>query len=116
MTDKPKAEKAEAYPWAKLYNLESGIPGPESGYTTSRVGRPFRPFPRRAKTTYLSDEEISIVNRDLFRIREAMRPSSVTQYQLIGLALRLLDDRIKLLPERVSTWDEVVQAIFEGDK
>lgn len=109
------SEKPETYPWAKLYNLESGVPGTESGYT-NRVGRPFRPFPRRAKTTYLSDEEISIVNRDLFRIREAMRPSSVTQYQLIGLALRLLDDRIRLLPERVTTWDEVVKAIFEGDK
>lgn len=116
MSNKPKDEKAEAYPWATLYNLESGIGGSESGYTKSHVGRPFRPFPRRAKTTYLSDEEISIINRNLFRIREAMRPSPVTQYQLIGLALRLLDDRMRLLPERVATWDDVVKALFEGDK
>ena len=113
MADKPKDEKTEAYPWAKLYNIESGVPGTASGYS-SHVGRPFRPFPRRSKTAYLSDEEISIVNRDLFRIREAMRPSSVTQYQLIGLALRLLDDRMRFLPEHVTNWEELIQALFEG--
>jgi hypothetical protein len=103
----------ELYPWAKLYNMESGVPG-TAGAPTNQRGRPFRPFVRRPKTAYFSDEEISIINKDLFHLREALSPSSVTQYQLIGLALRLLDDRMRFLPERVTTWDEIVKAVFEG--
>ena len=103
----------DLYPWAKLYNMESGVPG-TAGAPSSQRGRPARAFVRRAKTAYFSDEEISIINRDLLRLREAMRPASVTQYQLIGLALRLFDDRMRFLPERVTNWDEVVKALFES--
>lgn len=103
----------DLYPWAKLYNMESGVPG-TAGAPSNQRGRPSRAFVRRAKTAYFSDEEISIIDRDLLRLKEAMRPASVTQYQLLGLALRLFDDRMRFLPERVTNWDEVVKALFES--
>jgi hypothetical protein len=46
-------------------------------------------------------------------IRQAMRPGSVTKSQVYGLAVRLLDHRMELLPDHVANWDQVIQSLFE---
>jgi hypothetical protein len=63
----------------------------------------------------LSDEEQAALDNSTFLIRKAMRPGSVTKSQVYGLAVRLLDHRMKLLPDRVTNWDQLIQSLFEGE-
>ena len=115
MSNSKKPEEATTYPWAKLYNLESRVSGrtePEPG----RPGRRHRTYIRRPMTAYLSDEEMSIVDRTDLRMREALRPATVTKSQIFGLAVRLLDNRMQFVPEHATDWEQIVQALFEGSK
>jgi hypothetical protein len=63
----------------------------------------------------LSDEEAQSLGTDLLTIQNALRPGKVTKSQVYGLAVRVLTARMKTLPDRVTSWDEIVKALIEGD-
>lgn len=62
----------------------------------------------------LSDEELQSLGTDLLTIQNALRPGKVTKSQVYGLAVRVLTARMEALPDRVTSWDEVVRALIEG--
>lgn len=110
-SNKPKSSQS-AYPWAQLFDLESRV---SKTTVQDRPGRPHSAYIRRRKTVMLSDEELSMLEGTELRIKEAMRPASVTKSQVVGLALRLLNHQATaLMPERARSWEEIVRALFEG--
>ncbi len=102
------------YPWAELYDMESHVSG-ATPVRSGKVGRPSRTYIRRRTSVMLSDEEQDALEKSTYLIRQAMRPGSVTKSQVYGLAVRLLDHRLKLLPDHVTNWDQVIQSLFEGE-
>src|SRR5574338_522039 len=100
------------YPWAELYDMESHVSG-ATPVRSGKVGRPSRTYIRRRTSVMLSDEEQDALEKSTYLIRQAMRPGSVTKSQVYGLAVRLLDHRLKLLPDHVTNWDQVIQSVFE---
>lgn len=101
------------YPWAELYDLESRVPG-TAPIRSGKTGRPHRAYIRRKTSVMLSDEEQASLERITYLIRQALRPGSVTKSQVYGLAVRLLDHRMKLMPEHVENWKQLIEALFEG--
>jgi hypothetical protein len=115
-SNRTQNQNAPSYPWAELFDLESRIVKPAPA-KQARPGRPHRAFIRRRTTIMLSDEELSMLDITELRIKESMRPALVTKGQVIGLAVRLLNDRaLKLLPERSSSWEDIVKALFLGER
>jgi len=102
------------YPWAELYDMESHISS-ATQVRSGKIGRPARTYIRRKTSVMLSDEEQAALEKSTYLIKQAMRPGSVTKSQVYGLAVRLLDHRMKLLPEHVTNWDQVIQSLFEGE-
>ncbi len=102
------------YPWAELYDMESRVSG-ATPVRSGKVGRPSRTYIRRRTSVMLSDEEQDALEKSTYLIRQAMRPGAVTKSQVYGLAVRLLDHRLKLLPDHVANWDQVIQSLFEGE-
>ncbi len=103
------------YPWAELYDMESHVSG-AAPVRSGKVGRPSRTYIRRRTSIMLSDEEQDALEKNTYLIRQAMRPGSVTKSQVYGLAVRLLDHRMKLLPDHVKNWDQVIQSLFDGEQ
>ena len=62
----------------------------------------------------LSDDEQEALEIITYTIRQALRPGSVTKSQVYGLAVRLLDHRMKIMPEHVDNWEQLIQTVFEG--
>lgn len=113
--DNDEQEKSSpAYPWARLYNLESRVPGMPTA-DLGRRGRPPRAYIRRRTTVMLSDEEQSMLDRGTLQIKDALRPATATKSQVFGLAVRLLDHRLRFLPDHADDWEEIVGALFEGE-
>lgn len=102
------------YPWAELYDLESRVPG-TAPVRSGKTGRPPRAYIRRKTSVMLSDEEQAALEKITYMIRQALRPGSVTKSQVYGLAVRLLDHHMKLLPEHVANWDQLIESMFEGE-
>lgn len=101
------------YPWAELYDMESRVSG-ATPVRSGKVGRPSRAYIRRKTSVMLSDEEQAALEKSTYLIKQAMRPGLVTKSQVYGLAVRLLDYRMKLMPDHVNNWDQVIQFLFEG--
>ena len=115
MTSKDTSRKNKPnYPWAELYDMESRISG-ATAVRSGKTGRPSRVYPRRKTSVMLSDEEQAALEKITFQIRQAMRPGSVTKSQVYGLAVRLLDHRMDQLPNRVASWEQVIESLFEGE-
>jgi hypothetical protein len=109
---KPKPIKPSTT-WAELYDLESRLSAKDKA-KRERRGRPNSAFIRRRKTVMLTDEELSFLDQISFQIREALRPGTVTQSQVYGLAVRLLKERSRFLPNHVESWGQIVRALMEG--
>ncbi len=103
------------YPWAELYDMESHISS-ATPVRSGKTGRPSRVYTRRKTSVMLSDEEQAALEKSTYLIRQAMRPGSVTKSQVYGLAVRLLDHRMKSLPDRVTKWEQVIESLFEGEE
>jgi hypothetical protein len=52
----------------------------------------------------LTDEELSYLDQISFQIREALRPGTVTQSQVYGLAVRMLKERSRFIPDHADSW------------
>lgn len=111
-----KTQRPATYPWAELYELESRTrPLPRT--KKFRRGRPPRPIEREKVTIELTDEE----RRILRAIHAALagRLPSVSQGQVVGLALRLLEARMLAigkplaLPEDITDWRGLLTLLEE---
>ena len=107
------APTTKSYPWAELYDLELRVSG-TTPVRSGKTGRPHRAYIRRKTSVMLSDEEQEALERITYLIRQALRPGSVTKSQVYGLAVRLLDHRMKLMPEHVDNWEQLIRTLFEG--
>ena len=107
------ASTTKSYPWAELYDLESRISG-TAPVRSGKTGRPHRAYIRRKTSVMLSDEEQEALERITYLIRQALRPGSVTKSQVYGLAVRLLDHRMKIMPAHVDNWEQLIETLFEG--
>ena len=108
-------QRKYAYPWAELYDMESRVLGSKGGQ--GRIGRPSQLYIRRRTSLMLSDEELQSLDETMLAIQNALRPGKVTKSQVYGLAVRVLSARMKTLgsESRLSSWDEVVKALIEGE-
>jgi len=101
--------------WAELYDLESRLAA-KAKAKQDRRGHPASAFIRRRKTLTLTDEELSYLDQLSFQIREALRPGTVTQSQVYGLAVRLLKEHSRFIPAHADSWGQIVQALLEGER
>jgi hypothetical protein len=101
--------------WSELYDLESRLAA-KTKVKQDRRGHPASTFIRRRKTLTLTDEELAYLDQVAFQIREALRPGTVTQSQVYGLAVRLLKERSRFIPAHADSWGQIVQALQEGEK
>ena len=113
MTETKSRTNKPSTTWAELYDLESRLAA-KAKAKQERRGHPNSAFIRRRKTVTLTDEELSYLDQISFQIREALRPGTVTQSQVYGLAVRLLKERSRFLPEHADSWGEIVRALMEG--
>ncbi len=95
--------------------MESRVLGGSTGQ--GRLGRPSQLYIRRRTSLMLSDEELQSLDETMLAIQTALRPAKVTKSQVYGLAVRVLSARLKALESdsRLSSWDEVVKALIEGE-
>ena len=115
MTKDTSRKNKPNYPWAELYDMESHVSG-AAAVRSGKTGRPSRIYPRRKTSVMLSDEEQAALEKITYLIRQAMRPGSVTKSQVYGLAVRLLDHRMEQLPDHVTSWNQLIQSLFEGER
>jgi len=101
------------YPWAELYDIESGIKKINVGLATGGPGRPRKPVKRIKTSITLTDEEKRIYEKLAYQLGSKMHPQKVTKGQVIGLALRLLDARLDELPKKLETWETLAVLLFE---
>lgn len=106
--------RAPRYPWAELYDLESGVKPIRRARRTP--GRPPRPVARHKTSITLLDEEKRIYDRLAYELGSHLHPNKVTKSQVLGLALRLLDARLAGLEDGVDSWEALAAALFaEGE-
>ena len=101
------------YPWAQLYEMESQI---IQGKPSGTRGRPRRPIPRHNTTLSLSDEEGQLLTEITATI--SMRVTRASQGQTGGLALHLLERRLRaisggrlILPDDITTWESLAMLL-----
>ena len=100
------------YPWAELYDLESGK-GSQLGKRSS-PGRPGTAIKKDQRSYMLSAEEIEIVEELAYRLNRTIR-LRVTKSQVVAIALRLLHSRIEdQLDEKTHfpSWGAFAEKVF----
>ena len=109
-----KRRNTHAQPWAVLYNLESQLE-PQVAQTKRRVGRPRNPIPRVRVTAMLTADERRLLRQLTNRLQEQLDTSHVTQGQIVGLSLRMLERMLEsaALPEAAdgADWPALVAAL-----
>ncbi len=107
-------QKKYAYPWAELYDIESRVKKKPVGQ--GRVGRPASLYIRRRTSLMLSDEELEQLDGEVLAIQNMLRPGRVTKGQVFGLAIRLLEERLKDIEGglKARSWDELFQSLIQG--
>jgi hypothetical protein len=94
--------------------MESRVATPPAA--SRRQGRPHQLYVRRQTSLMLSPEEQQLLGMAVLNIQDALRPTAkVTKSQVFGMAVRVVAARLKWMPERVTSWDEVVKALIEGE-
>jgi|SRR3990170_7616416 len=115
MTDDTRASR---YPWADLYDIESGIKRLNLARPAVGPGRPPKPVKRIKTSITLTDEEKRIYEKLTYVLGSKLHPNKVTKGQVIGLALRLLDAKIEPTPASLDSWELLALRLFEpgGDE
>lgn len=100
------------YPWAELYNIESGSADSQISSKREGPGRPPSIVKRHNVTVTLTDEEIKIFNRLDYIIGRDLYPNKVTKSQVVGFALRYFLDSYENLSEEPADWNQLVRLLF----
>ena len=103
------------YPWAELYDIESGIKKLNIARRSEGPGRPRNIIPRLKTSITLTDEEKRIYEKLAYVLGMKLHPNKVTKGQVIGLALRLLDAHLEEIPDSVNTWESVAGILFASE-
>ena len=102
------------YPWAALYDIESGVKKLNIAREAQRPGRPPKPVKRLKTSITLTDDEKRLYEKLTYTLGSKLHPNKVTRGQVIGLALRLLDSRLEELPASLDSWELMAGILFEG--
>jgi len=101
------------YPWAELFDLESGIH--QGQRANMGPGRPSNPVKRHHTSVVLTTDERRLFDELTYTLKMRIPGGKATKSQVLGLALRLLEEKIKSLPDQQITWAELAETIFEGE-
>ena len=101
-----------AYAWAQLYELESRKKRPDT--RQARRGRPPHPVKRRNVSVKLTDEEERLLSVNQATLK--LQLQSVSKGQVVGLAMRMLNEKLGQVPiADATTWEEVMRLVMERD-
>jgi hypothetical protein len=100
------------YPWAELYDIESGVKRLQRSREAVGPGRPPNLVKRHKTSITLMDEEKRLYEKLAYVLGSRLHPNKVTKSQVMGLALRLLDSRLETLPETMESWERLANEIF----
>jgi hypothetical protein len=115
-TAKSSQKGASAQPWAALYDLESRQQRAPAGSSGRGRGRPRSTIKRSTKSFRLSPDEARVIARARVTIESFLDERRVQKGQVLGLAARLLEDRLRgLSSETAMTWPELAEAVFGKD-
>ena len=103
------------YPWAALYDIESGVKKLNIAREEARPGRPPKPVKRLKTSITLTDDEKRMYEKLTYILGSKLHPNKVTKGQVIGLALRLLDSRLEDLPSSLDSWELMADILFEEE-
>jgi hypothetical protein len=112
----PKKDFSLQYPWASLYDIESGVRKINLPNKPSGAGRPVKIVNRLHTSITLTDEEKRLYEKLAYTIGSKMHPNKVTKSQVLGLALRLLDFQIDRLPRSIDSWETLAQFLFTTEE
>jgi hypothetical protein len=108
-------KKSQKYPWAALYDLESKrrTRGP------GQRGRPASTVAKKNKTFSIPIDELGLLTDSEYRLQKALHPHSVSKSQVIGLAIRLLNNQLHdTLGQGISvdSWEKLADMVFSEQK
>lgn len=103
------------YPWAELYDIESGVKKLNLNRSQEGPGRPPKPVKRIKTSITLTDEEKRIYEKLNYLLGSKLHPNKVTKGQVIGLALRLLDEKVEQLPSSLESWENLAETLFDSE-
>jgi hypothetical protein len=104
------------YPWAELYNIESGVKKAQITPATAGPGRPRKMVKRYKTSITLMDEEKRLYEKLSYFLGSKLHPNTVTKSQVMGLALRFLDAKVETLPESMDDWEQLAELLFEPEE
>jgi hypothetical protein len=104
------------YPWAELYDIESGVRRLHLTREEEGPGRPPKPVKRIKTSITLTDEEKRMYEKLTYVLGSKLHPNKVTKGQVIGLALRLLDAKLEALPAALDSWAHLAETLFEAEE
>ncbi|MCB2160562.1 hypothetical protein KQH40_00590 [bacterium] len=105
--------KASTYPWAQLYEAESGK-NPQTKRRSS-AGRPRSSIKKVKRTFSLQTDEVKIIEETNALVDQQL-PFNVTYSQVVALAIRNLEHCQKKaqLPLTPSSWKDLAQPVYEA--
>jgi hypothetical protein len=103
------------YPWAELYDVESGVNRIANPQPGAGPGRPRKPVSRLKTSITLTDDEKRLYEKLTYELGTRLHPRKVTRGQVIGLALRLLETRTDDLPVSLESWESVAEILFQAE-
>ena len=110
-----KSSTTPKYPWAELYDIESGAKRSRMSTPSTGRGRPPSMVKRHRTTITLLDEERKIFEKLTYAMKERLHPHTVTKGQVLGLALRFLDAQVEAIPGSLADWEQLVDLLFEQE-
>ncbi|HNB51486.1 MAG TPA: hypothetical protein PK530_06065 [Anaerolineales bacterium] len=111
-----KKDSPLQYPWASLYDIESGVRKLNLGTSSGRAGRPPKAINRLHTSITLTDEEKRLYEKLTYVIGSKLHPNTVTKSQVLGLALRLLDVQVEKLPKTADSWETLARYLFQENE
>jgi len=112
----PKKDSPLQYPWASLYDIESGVRKLNLPHHAGGAGRPIKPIKRLHTSITLTDEEKRLYEKLSYLVGSKLHPNKVTKSQVLGLALRLLDSQVEKLPRSVDSWETLASFLFTSEE
>jgi hypothetical protein len=103
------------YPWAELYNIESGVKKAQISTMSTGPGRPPSIVKRHKTSITLMDEEKRLYEKLAYVLGSKLHPNTITKSQVMGLALRYLNEKVENLPESLKDWEQLAEYLFDQD-
>ena len=109
-----ESKKTQPYPWAALYDLESKRRTRGAG----QRGRPSATVAKKNKTFSIPIDELGLFTDSEYRLQKILHPHHVSKSQVIGLAIRLLNNRLHEKMGKgvtLDSWEQLADMVFEDE-